>query len=165
MSIDISSTMLSLASFIARFDPQAASRLRLKFCALCDAVCDRTDTLTLRKDNPARQKILDIVMEWMQTTPMVYRSHLCCYSTYASFSRVFRTCRRPVRTNSISRAYVHVSNSWIDCRSDLRMRQLLATTACTKFLDSSTSMRPFFFAGWRTASWMSLYEPYLHRET
>ncbi|KAJ7094350.1 hypothetical protein C8R44DRAFT_384405 [Mycena epipterygia] len=69
MSIDISLTMLALASFIARFDPQAASRLRLKFCALCDAVCDRTDTLTLRKDNPARQKILDIVMEWMQTVP------------------------------------------------------------------------------------------------
>ncbi|KAJ7668141.1 hypothetical protein B0H17DRAFT_990194 [Mycena rosella] len=69
MSIDISLTMLALASFIARFDPQDASRLRLKFCVLCDAVCDRSDTLTLRKDNPARQKILDIVMEWMQTTP------------------------------------------------------------------------------------------------
>lgn len=69
MSIDISATMLSLASFIARFDPQDASRLRLKFCALCDSVCDRADTLTLRKDNPARQKLLDIVMEWMQTTP------------------------------------------------------------------------------------------------
>ncbi|KAJ6532260.1 hypothetical protein DFH09DRAFT_1370329 [Mycena vulgaris] len=69
MSIDISSTILALASFIARFDPQAASRLRLRFCTLCDSVCDRADTLTLRKDNPARQKILDIVMEWMQTTP------------------------------------------------------------------------------------------------
>ncbi|KAJ7724736.1 hypothetical protein DFH07DRAFT_1066990 [Mycena maculata] len=71
MSIDISQTMLALASFIARFDPQAASRLRFKFCALCDAVCDRTDTLTLRKDNPARQKILDIVMEWMQSASSV----------------------------------------------------------------------------------------------
>lgn len=71
MSIDVSLTMLSLASFIARFDPQAASRLRLKFCGLCDAVCDRSDTLTLRKDNPARQKILDIVMEWMQMAPTV----------------------------------------------------------------------------------------------
>lgn len=71
MSIDISQTMLALALFIARFDPQAASRLRLKFCALCDAVCDRTDTLTLRKDNPTRQKILDIVMEWMQMAPSV----------------------------------------------------------------------------------------------
>ncbi|KAJ6460124.1 hypothetical protein C8R47DRAFT_1161242 [Mycena vitilis] len=69
MSIDISSTMHALALFIARFDPQAASRLRLKFLMLCDAVCDRPDTLTLRRDNPARQKILDIVMEWMQTAP------------------------------------------------------------------------------------------------
>ncbi|KAJ7181585.1 hypothetical protein C8R43DRAFT_1229418 [Mycena crocata] len=69
MSIDISLTMLALGSFIARFDPHAAYRLRLKFCSLCDAVCDRSDALTLRKDNPARQKILDIVMEWMQTAP------------------------------------------------------------------------------------------------
>ncbi|KAF7352222.1 hypothetical protein MVEN_01185600 [Mycena venus] len=69
MAIDISSTMHALASFIARFDPQAASRLRLKFLMLCDAVCDRPETLTLRRDNPARQKILDIVMEWMQAAP------------------------------------------------------------------------------------------------
>ncbi|KAF7335246.1 hypothetical protein MSAN_02335100 [Mycena sanguinolenta] len=69
MSIDISSTMYTFALFIARFDPQAASRLRLKFLVLCDAICDRPDTLTLRRDNPARQKILDIVMEWMQIPP------------------------------------------------------------------------------------------------
>ncbi|KAJ7821199.1 hypothetical protein B0H14DRAFT_2831907 [Mycena olivaceomarginata] len=69
MSIDISSTMHSLALFIARFDAQAASRLRLKFLMLCDSVCDRPDTLTLRRDNPARQKILDIVMDWMQMAP------------------------------------------------------------------------------------------------
>ncbi|KAJ7302887.1 hypothetical protein DFH08DRAFT_70201 [Mycena albidolilacea] len=69
MSIDISSTMHALALFIARFDPQAASRFRLKFLGLCDAVCDHPESLTLRRDNPARQKILDIVMEWMQTAP------------------------------------------------------------------------------------------------
>ncbi|KAF8207849.1 hypothetical protein K438DRAFT_2013261 [Mycena galopus ATCC 62051] len=69
MSIDISSTVYALALFIARFDPQAALRLRSKFLTLCDAVCDRPDTLTLRKDNPARQKILDIVMEWIQMPP------------------------------------------------------------------------------------------------
>ncbi|KAJ6515229.1 hypothetical protein C8R45DRAFT_1049017 [Mycena sanguinolenta] len=69
MSIDISSTMYAFALFIARFDPHAASRLRLKFLGLCDSVCDRPDTLTLRRDNPARQKILDIVMEWMQIAP------------------------------------------------------------------------------------------------
>ncbi|KAF7293793.1 Ras-GAP domain-containing protein [Mycena chlorophos] len=69
MSIDISSTMLSLAGFIARFDAYAASRLRLRFCILCDAVCDRADLLTIRRDNPARQKILDILAEWMHTVP------------------------------------------------------------------------------------------------
>ncbi|CAK5277391.1 unnamed protein product [Mycena citricolor] len=69
MSIDISATMLSLATFISRFEAHAASRLRLKFCQLCDALCERTDTLTLRKDNLARQKILDIIMEWMPAGP------------------------------------------------------------------------------------------------
>ncbi|KAJ7034157.1 hypothetical protein C8F04DRAFT_582650 [Mycena alexandri] len=69
MSIDISLTMHALAMFIARFDPQAASRLRVNFLKLCDTVCDRPETLTLRRDNPVRQKILDIVMEWMQSAP------------------------------------------------------------------------------------------------
>ncbi|KAJ7055100.1 hypothetical protein C8F01DRAFT_470816 [Mycena amicta] len=69
MSIDISGTMQSLASFIARFDAYAASRLRLRFCLLCDAVCDRADLLAIRRDSPARQKILDILAEWMQTLP------------------------------------------------------------------------------------------------
>lgn len=111
MSIDISLTLLALASFIARFDPQAASRLRLKFCALCDAVCDRTDTLTLRKDNPARQKILDIVMEWMQTVPTVCISLTLILSmAYVCLSRLLQTCH-PFRTNSISHVCAHVSNS------------------------------------------------------
>ncbi|KAJ7167823.1 hypothetical protein C8R46DRAFT_1350755 [Mycena filopes] len=69
MSIDISLTMHALAMFIAKFDPQAALRLRMKFLVLCDTVCDHPDTLTLRRDNPVRQKVLDIVMEWMQSAP------------------------------------------------------------------------------------------------
>ncbi|KAK7053933.1 hypothetical protein R3P38DRAFT_3343387 [Favolaschia claudopus] len=69
MSIDISSTIYSLALFIARFDAQAALRLRHRFLTLVDAVCERPDILSLRRDNPARQKTLDIVMEWMQTAP------------------------------------------------------------------------------------------------
>ena|ERR1700761_859839 len=49
-------------------------RLRLKFCLLCDAVCDRADVLNFRRDDPARQKILDILAEWMQSAPEVCRS-------------------------------------------------------------------------------------------
>ncbi|KAF7302288.1 Ras-GAP domain-containing protein [Mycena indigotica] len=71
MSIDISGTMHSLASFIGRFDAYAALRLRLRFCILCDAVCDRADLLTIRRDSPARQRILDILAEWMQTLPEI----------------------------------------------------------------------------------------------
>ncbi|TFK62722.1 hypothetical protein BDN72DRAFT_964371 [Pluteus cervinus] len=66
MSIDISSTMLSLATFIARFSGVASHRVKIKFCTMCDSVCGRTDTLTLRKDSGARHNILDIVLDWMQ---------------------------------------------------------------------------------------------------
>ncbi|KAF7329572.1 Ras-GAP domain-containing protein [Mycena kentingensis (nom. inval.)] len=69
MSIDVSNTMYALAAFIARFDAYAAARLRLKFCVLCDAVCERADVLSIRRDSPARQKILDILAEWIQTLP------------------------------------------------------------------------------------------------
>lgn len=68
MAIDISPTMLTLASFMARFDNSESFRLKVKFCFLCENVCDRTDTLTLRKDSWARHRILDMIMDWMQPT-------------------------------------------------------------------------------------------------
>ncbi|KAF8872759.1 hypothetical protein BD779DRAFT_1679537 [Infundibulicybe gibba] len=68
MSIDISSTLLTLATFIARFGGPTSFRVKMKFCLMCDTVCDRTDTLTLRKDNNARHHILDIIIQWMQHT-------------------------------------------------------------------------------------------------
>lgn len=66
MAIDISPTMLTLASFMARFDDSESFRLKIKFCVMCENVCDRTDTLTLRKDSWARHRILDMVIDWMQ---------------------------------------------------------------------------------------------------
>lgn len=74
MSIDISSTMLALARFIARYSGTASFRVKIKFCIMCDSVCERADTLTLRKDTAARHEILDIIMEWIQPT-LVCPSH------------------------------------------------------------------------------------------
>lgn len=68
IAIDISPTMLTLASFMARFHDSESFRLKIKFCVMCDNVCDRTDTLTLRKDSCARHRILDMVMDWIQPT-------------------------------------------------------------------------------------------------
>lgn len=68
MSIDISSIMLTLALFVSRFNGHASFRAKTKFCVMCESVCNRTDTLTLRKDSSARHGILDIIIEWIKTT-------------------------------------------------------------------------------------------------
>lgn len=75
MSIDISSIMLTLASFVSRFNGHASFRVKTKFCVMCESVCDRTDTLTLRKDSSARHGILDIIMEWIKTTTVCVFRH------------------------------------------------------------------------------------------
>jgi hypothetical protein len=64
--IDISISLVALAGFIARFNNPLSYRIRLKLCALCDSVCERTDTLALRRDTSARHTIIDILMEWIQ---------------------------------------------------------------------------------------------------
>lgn len=46
-------------------------RLRLKFCGLCDSICTRTDTFILRKESPARQNIVELLMEWIEGTVSV----------------------------------------------------------------------------------------------
>jgi hypothetical protein len=74
MTIDISPTMLTLASFMARFEDSESFRLKIKFCVMCENVCDRTDTLTLRKDSWARHRILDMVIDWIQ--PIVVRADI-----------------------------------------------------------------------------------------
>ena len=66
MSIDISSTMLTLADFISRFEEPASYRIKIKFCVFCESVCDRPDILTLRRDSNARHSILDLVLDWIQ---------------------------------------------------------------------------------------------------
>ena len=66
MSVDVSSLMHSLAEFIARYDEPASHRIKIKFCQLCKSICERTDILTMRKDNVLRHDILDIVLEWLQ---------------------------------------------------------------------------------------------------
>ncbi|KAF6748926.1 hypothetical protein DFP72DRAFT_914993 [Ephemerocybe angulata] len=51
MSIDISSLMLSLLSSISRTDDPGLNRIKIKFCGLCRTLCDRSDILTMRKDD------------------------------------------------------------------------------------------------------------------
>ncbi|KAF7975643.1 hypothetical protein HWV62_9093 [Athelia sp. TMB] len=66
--IDISETLVTLTGFIARYNNPVSHRIRIKLCALCDSICERTDTLILRSDTTARQEIVDMIMDWIQDT-------------------------------------------------------------------------------------------------
>ncbi|KDR84288.1 hypothetical protein GALMADRAFT_87191 [Galerina marginata CBS 339.88] len=77
MNVDISSTMIALASFIARSSASSAHRIKIKFCVLCESVCNRTDTLTIRKDSHLRHEILNHVLQWMvPVTSATDQSHV-----------------------------------------------------------------------------------------
>jgi hypothetical protein len=65
MNVDMSSSMQMLAIFLARFSGPASYHIKVKYCNLCESICIRTDTLTIRKDSPARYIILDVLLQWM----------------------------------------------------------------------------------------------------
>ncbi|KAG1752509.1 uncharacterized protein EDB91DRAFT_1102988 [Suillus paluster] len=66
LSVDLGSILYVLVGFISRFSDPVSYRIRVKFCALCESICHRTDTLTLRKDDLSRNRIVDVVMDWFQ---------------------------------------------------------------------------------------------------
>ncbi|KAK0461601.1 uncharacterized protein EV420DRAFT_1526161 [Desarmillaria tabescens] len=68
MNLDITTTLQELAACLDRHNGSDAHRTKIKFCTLCDSVNDRTEALTLRKDNNARRSILSMVSSWIQTT-------------------------------------------------------------------------------------------------
>ncbi len=72
--IDIPSTLYTLATFISRVeDTELASvRLKVKFCALCSSVFSRTEPVIMRnKESSMRQSIADIIVDWVEETPVV----------------------------------------------------------------------------------------------
>jgi hypothetical protein len=73
MNVDMSSTMLTLSSFINRFaGSSSANRIKIKYCNLCETVCARADTLTIRKDSPVRHQIIEKVLTWMSTAKVSF---------------------------------------------------------------------------------------------
>lgn len=65
MNVDLSGIMVTLAMFIRSFTGPSSHRTKIKYCSLCEAVCNRTDTLTIRKDSNARHEILSTALDWM----------------------------------------------------------------------------------------------------
>lgn len=66
LTVDMTPTLYSLATFINTFDTIPAYRIRLRFCALCDSVFSRPDMLRKDSTSSHRQKILDILLGWIQ---------------------------------------------------------------------------------------------------
>lgn len=64
-NIEITPTLLGLATFITRFESPESFRIKQKFCSLCDCVSGRTGVLGVRKDNDIRRNILDTIVEWI----------------------------------------------------------------------------------------------------
>ncbi|KAG6849386.1 hypothetical protein H0H93_008893 [Arthromyces matolae] len=66
VSIDISSTMVTLSSFLATFEGPSSFRLKIKFCIMTESACLRSDTLGMQKNSSARRHIIDIIIGWIQ---------------------------------------------------------------------------------------------------
>ncbi|KAH6914612.1 hypothetical protein BKA70DRAFT_1180120 [Coprinopsis sp. MPI-PUGE-AT-0042] len=66
ISVDVSSLMLSIAEFVARYDEPASQRIKIKYCMLLKLVCERSEILSIRKDSQIRHTILDLVLDWLQ---------------------------------------------------------------------------------------------------
>ena len=71
LTIDMTPTLYSLATFINTFENASAYRIRFKFCALCDSVFSRPDMLRKDSTSSHRQKILDILLGWIQDPTLV----------------------------------------------------------------------------------------------
>ncbi|KAI6130277.1 hypothetical protein EDD16DRAFT_1541379 [Pisolithus croceorrhizus] len=106
LSIDLGSILYLLAEFISRFNDLGAYRMRVKFCGLCESVCERNDTLTLRKDDMSRNRIVDILMEWFHDPAVIrdadakllqYDINLACLKTTVKL--LDRLKLQPIDTN------------------------------------------------------------------
>ncbi|PSR92202.1 hypothetical protein PHLCEN_2v4732 [Hermanssonia centrifuga] len=74
--IDITSTLLTVASYISRFNDTASYRLKVKFCSLCDSFLDQSESFSVRRDNGTRIGIADCIIEWAQEPSVLNDSDL-----------------------------------------------------------------------------------------
>ncbi|KAJ3987640.1 hypothetical protein F5890DRAFT_1563214 [Lentinula detonsa] len=136
LSTDISPTLLGLASYVTRFDSPESSRIKQKFCLLCDSVCGKISNLNARKDNDVRRDILETIMDWIVQPESstdygfnVYEVNLSCLRTIVKL--LDRLQLRPADTSIagddsfhyVSRLFMKYStvllNSFEFCQSDL----------------------------------------------
>lgn len=61
----------TVAGLVTRLTSTTATRLRLKFCALCDSFLERSESFAVRKASSSRMGIADYVIEWAQDPSQV----------------------------------------------------------------------------------------------
>jgi hypothetical protein len=139
MNVDMSSSMQMLAIFLARFSGPASYRIKIKYCILCESVCSRTDTLTIRKDSPARYIILDILLLWMSPRvrlPFIPpRYHLTCYRYRGHLTQIL------FLTISIWHVFERSSSCWTVCNFVHTILPILEMMPYITFHDFSINIR------------------------
>ncbi|EIN11059.1 hypothetical protein PUNSTDRAFT_51619 [Punctularia strigosozonata HHB-11173 SS5] len=75
LTFDSGATLSALAAFIARIDDPATFKIKVKFCALCESISARAETLAVRKDFTCHD-VLDVIIEWIQEPASIQESEL-----------------------------------------------------------------------------------------
>ena len=135
MNVDMISSMQMLATCITRISGPSTDRIKIKYCGVCESVCSRMDSLTLRKESPARYIILDILLQWMSPRVRFLFLPLKCRLRYNRYQRC------PRITILMWHVFERSSSCWIVCNFIHSMLPILETTSYITFLDFSINIR------------------------
>lgn len=65
INAELMSILVSFAGFLSQFTDPACIPVRTKFCQLCDSTIKRSEEFAVPKDNLARQRVLEYILDWM----------------------------------------------------------------------------------------------------
>ncbi len=88
---------LKIAVLLTRSQSQdpAMTRLKLKFCSMCDSFLERSESFPVRKDNAARISIADHIIEWtrdLSNVGVVFSFLMTTLNQLYAGKRWFRQC-------------------------------------------------------------------------
>ena len=135
MNVDMISSMQMLATCITRISDPSTDRIKIKYCGICESVCSRMDSFTLRKESPARYIIIDILLQWM--------SARVCFPifTFEIPLTYNRRQGRPRITILIWHVFERSSSCWIVCNFVHSILPILEMMSYITFHDFSINIR------------------------
>ena len=76
LNIDMSSILSHFARFLQRADnSEAAFRVKIKFCALCEALLLKRDLFVIRQESLLRRELLDDIFDWVAAAQSVCHAY------------------------------------------------------------------------------------------